>query len=68
MLILTDINEKRKLGMWGQTGLFPTHTEKIWIKEKPCRHVVMMSFPSAEQNDNIFQILPVDKSHHEDTA
>jgi len=41
---------------------------KIRIKEKPCRHVVKMSFPNAEQNDNISQILPEDKPHHEDTA
>jgi len=27
-----------------------------------------MSSLSVEQNDNIFQILPADKSHHEDTA
>jgi len=27
-----------------------------------------MSSLSVEQNDNIFQILPADKFHHEDTA
>jgi len=47
--------------------LFNTES-KLWIKEKPCKHAAMMSFPSAEQNDNIFQILPEDKYHHVDTA
>lgn len=51
----------------GTTWLSNTES-KIWIKEKPCKHAEMMSFPNAERNDNIFQILPMDKYHHEDTA
>lgn len=47
-----------------------THSNKKSkrVEEKPCMHAVMTSSPSAEQNDSIFQFLPVDKSHHEDTA
>jgi hypothetical protein len=51
----------------GITSLSNTK-RKIWIEKKPCKHAAMMSFPNAEQNDNIFQILPEDKYHHEDTA
>ena len=67
MLITLDIKGERKIE-YVDNMILSNAESKIWIEDKPCKHAVMMSFPSAEQNDNIFQNLPVDKSHHEDTA
>jgi hypothetical protein len=37
------------------------------MKNKPCRHVEMTSFPISGQSGSIYLNSPVDTDHHEDT-